>query len=161
MYIYINNMSFNNSNNMSNRKEEIIYKNEKDSSILNQGSDYLKNKFKKVEHILTNIISPIPISNTEGFEGILGSNQAMRNTLNSEQTTTSNYKNDVKGKIDIYSGSRQRYNDKTKEYYRFNIEIKPRIYKQAGFELDTDISINVVLPENASKIYKVSKGVFY
>ncbi|MGB6328869.1 MAG: galactose-1-phosphate uridylyltransferase [Halarcobacter sp.] len=51
----------------------------------------------------------------------------------------------------------ENYNDKTKEYYRFNIEIKPRIYKQAGFELDTDISINVVLPENASKIYKESK----
>ena len=49
------------------------------------------------------------------------------------------------------------YNEKTKEYFRFNIEIKPRIYKQAGFELDSDISINVVLPENASKIYKESK----
>lgn len=49
------------------------------------------------------------------------------------------------------------YDKKTKEYFRFNIEIKPRIYKEAGFELDSDISINVVLPENASKIYKESK----
>ncbi len=48
------------------------------------------------------------------------------------------------------------YNHKTKEYFRFSIEIKPRIYKQAGFELDSDISINVVLPENACKIYKES-----
>lgn len=49
------------------------------------------------------------------------------------------------------------YNDKTKEYYRFHIEIKPRIYKQAGFELDNDISINVMLPEEATKIYKENK----
>lgn len=49
------------------------------------------------------------------------------------------------------------YDCKTKEYFRFNIEIKPRIYKQAGYELDSDMSINVVLPENACKIYKESK----
>ena len=49
------------------------------------------------------------------------------------------------------------YDERTKEFFRFHIEIKPRIYKQAGFELDSDISINVVLPENASKIYKESK----
>ena len=51
----------------------------------------------------------------------------------------------------------ENYNEKTKEYFRFNIEIKPRIYKQAGFELDSDISINVMLPEEATKIYKESK----
>jgi UDPglucose--hexose-1-phosphate uridylyltransferase len=48
------------------------------------------------------------------------------------------------------------YDDQTKEFYRFNIEIKPRIYKQAGFELDSNININVVLPEQAAKIYKES-----
>ena len=49
------------------------------------------------------------------------------------------------------------YDNKTKEYFRFNIEIKPRIYKQAGFELDSEVSINVMLPEEATKIYKESK----
>lgn len=49
------------------------------------------------------------------------------------------------------------YSTKTKEYYRFNIEIKPRIYKQAGFEQNTDININVMLPETATKIYKESR----
>ena len=49
------------------------------------------------------------------------------------------------------------YTKDTKEYFRFNIEIKPRIYKQAGFELDSDININVMLPEEAAKIYKESK----
>lgn len=48
------------------------------------------------------------------------------------------------------------YDEKTKEFYRFNIEIKPRIYKQAGFELDSEININVVLPEQAAKVYKES-----
>jgi len=48
------------------------------------------------------------------------------------------------------------YDEQTKEFYRFNIEIKPRIYKQAGFELDSNININVVLPEQATKIYKES-----
>lgn len=51
----------------------------------------------------------------------------------------------------------ENYDEKTKEYFRFYIEIKPRIYKQAGFELDSDININVVLPEEAAKIYKESK----
>ena len=46
------------------------------------------------------------------------------------------------------------YNENTKEYFRFNIEIKPRIYKQAGFELDSDMNINVMLPEEAARIYK-------
>jgi UDPglucose--hexose-1-phosphate uridylyltransferase len=49
------------------------------------------------------------------------------------------------------------YDEKTKEYFRFNIEIKPRIYKQAGFELDSDMNINVMLPEDAAEIYKESK----
>lgn len=49
------------------------------------------------------------------------------------------------------------YDENTKEYYRFNIEIKPRIYKQAGFELDSNMNINVMLPETAAKIYKESK----
>lgn len=49
------------------------------------------------------------------------------------------------------------YDENTKEYFRFCIDIKPRIYKQAGFELDSDININVMLPEEAAKIYKESK----
>lgn len=49
------------------------------------------------------------------------------------------------------------YDENTKEYYRFNIELKPRLYKQAGFELDSNIPINVILPEEAAKIYKESK----
>ena len=49
------------------------------------------------------------------------------------------------------------YNEETKNYFRFNIEIKPRIYKEAGFEQNTDIKINVVLPETATKIYKESR----
>lgn len=49
------------------------------------------------------------------------------------------------------------YDKDTKKYYRFNIEVKPRLYKEAGFELDSNISINVMLPEEAAKIYKESK----
>lgn len=49
------------------------------------------------------------------------------------------------------------YDEKTKDYYRFNIEIKPRIYKQAGFELNSEMAINVMLSESAAKIYKESK----
>lgn len=49
------------------------------------------------------------------------------------------------------------YDENTRDYFRFYIEIKPRIYKQAGFELDSDININVMLPEEAAKIYKESK----
>lgn len=49
------------------------------------------------------------------------------------------------------------YNEDTKNYFRFNIEIKPRIYKEAGFKQNTDIKINVVLPETATKIYKESR----
>ena len=49
------------------------------------------------------------------------------------------------------------YDEFTKDYFRFNIEIKPRLYKLAGFELDSEILINVVLPEEACKIYKESK----
>lgn len=51
----------------------------------------------------------------------------------------------------------EEYSEKTKKYFRFHIEIKPRIYKQAGFELDSDVNINVMLPETAAKIYKESK----
>ena len=39
---------------------------------------------------------------------------------------------------------------------RFHILILPRIYKIAGFELDTDIMINTFLPSTASKILKNS-----
>lgn len=46
------------------------------------------------------------------------------------------------------------YSSKTKEYYRFSIDIIPRIYKIAGFELDSNISINVVMPDQAAKTYK-------
>ncbi|WP_044419479.1 galactose-1-phosphate uridylyltransferase [Halarcobacter anaerophilus] len=46
------------------------------------------------------------------------------------------------------------YNYKTRDYYRFNIEIKPRIFKQAGFEQGSNMNINVILPETATKIYK-------
>lgn len=35
---------------------------------------------------------------------------------------------------------------------RFHILITPRLYKSAGFELDTDIFINTFLPETATKI---------
>jgi len=51
----------------------------------------------------------------------------------------------------------EEYTESTKNYFRFNIEIKPRIYKQAGFELDSEIPINVMLPEEATKIYKETK----
>lgn len=49
------------------------------------------------------------------------------------------------------------YDENTRDYFRFYIEIKPRVYKMAGFELDSDININVMLPEDAAKIYKESK----
>lgn len=39
---------------------------------------------------------------------------------------------------------------------RFHIEILPRLYKTAGFEIDTDIMINTFLPETAAKILKES-----
>jgi len=35
---------------------------------------------------------------------------------------------------------------------RFHIEILPRLYKIAGFELDTDIMVNTFLPETAAEI---------
>jgi len=46
------------------------------------------------------------------------------------------------------------YDNTTKKYYRFHINITPRIYNIAGFELDSNIFINVVMPENAAKSYK-------
>lgn len=46
------------------------------------------------------------------------------------------------------------YDTKTKEYFRFSIQILPRLYKAAGFELDSGVFINVVLPEVAAKAYK-------
>lgn len=46
------------------------------------------------------------------------------------------------------------YSSSTKEYYRFHIDIIPRIYKIAGFELDSNIHINVVMPDKAAKTYK-------
>ncbi|MBN2826228.1 MAG: DUF4921 family protein [Campylobacterales bacterium] len=46
------------------------------------------------------------------------------------------------------------YSTKTKEYYRFYIDIIPRIYKIAGFELDSNIHINVMMPDKAAKTYK-------
>lgn len=39
---------------------------------------------------------------------------------------------------------------------RFHIEILPRLYKIAGFELDTDIMVNTFLPETAAEILKES-----
>ncbi|QKF83238.1 galactose-1-phosphate uridylyltransferase [Halarcobacter ebronensis] len=48
----------------------------------------------------------------------------------------------------------EEYSEKTKEYYRFNIEIEPRIYKIAGFEINSLMNVNVMLPETAAKIYK-------
>ncbi|MGM0518481.1 MAG: galactose-1-phosphate uridylyltransferase [Campylobacterota bacterium] len=39
---------------------------------------------------------------------------------------------------------------------RFHIQIIPRLYKTAGFELDSDIMINTFLPETAAKILKES-----
>ena len=39
---------------------------------------------------------------------------------------------------------------------RFHIEILPRLYKTAGFEIDTDIMVNTFLPETAAKILKES-----
>jgi hypothetical protein len=97
---------------MSNR-EEFLYKNDKKSSILNQGSDYLKNKIKKVEKIITNII---PSSTREGFEGILGPNDAMNDKLNEDDAETEDKKNKVIGNVTHYNTSRQNLTDKTKEY---------------------------------------------
>jgi UDPglucose--hexose-1-phosphate uridylyltransferase len=37
---------------------------------------------------------------------------------------------------------------------RFHMQILPRLYKTAGFELDGDIFINTFLPEQAAKILK-------
>ncbi len=39
---------------------------------------------------------------------------------------------------------------------RFHIQILPRLYKTAGFELDGDVFINTFLPEQAAKILKDS-----
>jgi UDPglucose--hexose-1-phosphate uridylyltransferase len=39
---------------------------------------------------------------------------------------------------------------------RFHIEILPRLYKTAGFELDTDVMVNTFLPETAAEILKES-----
>lgn len=64
---------------------------------------------------------------------------------------------DVSFNMIINNAPYEGYDENTKEYFRFNIELKPRLYKQAGFELDSNISINVVLPEEAAKIYKESK----
>jgi len=46
------------------------------------------------------------------------------------------------------------YTKETANYFRFSIEIIPRIYNIAGFELDSQIHINVVLPEIAAQTYK-------
>lgn len=40
---------------------------------------------------------------------------------------------------------------------RFHIIITPRLYKTAGFEIDTDIFINTFLPEDATKILLKTK----
>ncbi len=64
---------------------------------------------------------------------------------------------DISFNMIINNAPYEGYDENTKEYFRFNIELKPRLYKQAGFELDSDISINVILPEEAAKIYKESK----
>jgi UDPglucose--hexose-1-phosphate uridylyltransferase len=48
------------------------------------------------------------------------------------------------------------YDEKTKEYFRFSIDILPRLYKTAGFEQDSGILINVVLPQVAAQAYKES-----
>jgi UDPglucose--hexose-1-phosphate uridylyltransferase len=39
---------------------------------------------------------------------------------------------------------------------RFHIQIMPRLYKIAGFELDSDIMVNTFLPNKAAKILKES-----
>jgi len=44
----------------------------------------------------------------------------------------------------------------SKNSNRFHIEILPRLYKTAGFELDTDIMVNTFLPETAAEILKES-----
>ncbi len=40
--------------------------------------------------------------------------------------------------------------------YRFHIHIIPRLYNIAGYELDSDIFINTILPETAAKVLKES-----
>ena len=121
------NMSNNNNNNNNNRKE-FLYKNEEKNSILDQGADYLKNKFKKVEHILSNIISSTSVSNTEGFEGILGPNDVMRNKINSDYSDTHNRMNKITNNIGHYNNSRKKYNDKTKEYLGDTDNFRERNY---------------------------------
>lgn len=64
---------------------------------------------------------------------------------------------DVDFNMIIKNAPYEDYDKNTKEYFRFYIEIKPRIYKEAGFELDSSVNINVMLPEEAAKIYKESK----
>ncbi|MBD3792938.1 MAG: DUF4931 domain-containing protein [Campylobacterales bacterium] len=61
---------------------------------------------------------------------------------------------DIPFNMIIKNAPYENYSEKTKEYFRFHINILPRIYKNAGFELDSDIYINLILPENATKIYK-------
>lgn len=48
------------------------------------------------------------------------------------------------------------YDEKTKAYFRFSIQILPRLYTMAGFELDSGMLINVVLPHIAAQAYKES-----
>lgn len=52
----------------------------------------------------------------------------------------------------IKNGEIQASPDKNKN--RFRIEIMPRIYKIAGYELDSKIHINTILPEVAAQILK-------
>ncbi|MEA3498904.1 MAG: galactose-1-phosphate uridylyltransferase, partial [Campylobacterota bacterium] len=61
---------------------------------------------------------------------------------------------DIPFNLSIKNGDIQNKNNPN----RFHILITPRLYKTAGFEIDSDIFINTFMPEDAAKILLTNEG---
>jgi hypothetical protein len=98
MYIYINNMSNNMSNNIPdnhayktnpNRESFLFKKSNTSTGILNQGAEFINNKFKKIQEAINN---NIPNTKIEGYEGILGENKVMTDAIVEDTAITTKKK---------------------------------------------------------------------
>lgn len=120
MYIYINNM-YNNHNNHNKHHNDItdneshfLYKKDKNSTILNQGLDYMSNKFNKFNKI-TSIFSP-SVKEGFNFRGILGSNTNMNAKIERDKNNINNMTYGLNSRISDYNISRNNLRKKQIEY---------------------------------------------
>lgn len=142
------------------------FEEEKDRSFFDDLIHDEKNFKKGILIENSSFIAYCPYASTFSFEVVIVAKEAISSIIECEDThiyalsevmkfVFSKYKTalgEIPFNMLIKNGDIQADSGENKN--RLNIQIHPRIYKVAGFELDSKIHINTILPEVAAQILK-------